>query len=104
MKTALLDVNLLVALFWPDHEHHSAAVRWLRERGTARWATCPLTQLGFIRLTSNPAFSREALTPANAAALLAKNLEEVGNHELWPDDLAVPNAVAAIEPTVQGYR
>lgn len=104
MKTALLDVNVLVALFWPDHEHHSAALQWLRRRRGSRWATCPLTQLAFIRLVSNPAFSREALSPENAARLLAKNLQEVPTHDFWPDELEVTAAVHAFEGGVRGYR
>ncbi len=104
MKTALLDLNVLVALFWPDHEHHSSALRWLKQRGSGRWATCPLTQLGFIRIVSNPAFSREALSPQNAAALLVRNLEENRRHEFWPDSLNVPSAIGSFEARVQGYR
>ena len=104
MKTALLDVNVLVALFWPDHEHHSAALQWLRRRSGSRWATCPLTQLAFIRLVSNPVFSREALSPENAARLLATNLQEVPTHDFWPDKLEVPAAVHAFEGGVRGYR
>ena len=50
----LLDANVLLALAWPNHQFHAAATRAMgRSRG--RWATCALTQLGFIRLSSNPA-------------------------------------------------
>lgn len=104
MKTALLDINVLVALFWPDHEHHDAALRWFQRRGSSRWASCPLTQLGFIRLVSNPALSREALTPMHAAALLARNIEAQKKHEFWPDDLGVTATLPAFESRIQGYR
>jgi predicted nucleic acid-binding protein len=50
----LLDVNVLLALAWPNHQFHAAALRELQPR-RGRWATCALTQLGFIRLSSNPA-------------------------------------------------
>ena len=82
MKTALLDVNVLTALLWPAHEHHDAAHRWFSARADAAWATCSLTQLGFVRLVSNPAFSRDALSPAGAVALLAANLSHA-THEFW---------------------
>jgi len=50
--TRLLDVNLLVALLWENHEHHYRARRWL---GTVtEFATCPVTQLGFARISSHP--------------------------------------------------
>ena len=65
----LLDVNVLLALAWPNHQFHTAAVRELQPR-RGRWATCALTQLGFIRLSSNPAAIPTAKSPAEAAALL----------------------------------
>jgi toxin-antitoxin system PIN domain toxin len=65
----LLDVNVLLALAWPNHQFHVAALRALQSRRD-RWATCALTQLGFIRLSSNPAAIPTAKGPAEAAALL----------------------------------
>jgi len=65
----LLDVNVLLALAWPNHQFHAAALRELQVRRD-RWATCALTQLGFIRLSSNPAAIPTAKSPAEAAALL----------------------------------
>lgn len=103
MKTALLDLNILTALLWPAHEHHDVAHRWFRARGNGRWATCSLTQLGFVRIVSNPAFSRDALTPAEALALLAENLTHP-NHDFWADGLQVPAAVKDFEAALQGYR
>ena len=103
MKTALLDLNILTALLWPAHEHHDAAHRWLGARSGARWATCPLTQLGFVRIVSNPAFSRDALSPLEAVALLADNLTHA-SHEFWADSLSVPAALKAVESRLQGYR
>jgi len=65
----LLDVNVLLALAWPNHQFHAAALRALHSR-RGRWATCALTQLGFIRLSSNSAAIPTAKGPAEAAALL----------------------------------
>lgn len=103
MKTALLDLNILTALLWPAHEHHDAAHRWFQARAHARWATCALTQLGFVRLVSNPAFSRDALSPSGGVALLAANLSHAG-HEFWAETLQVPVATVGMESRLQGYR
>lgn len=103
MKTALLDLNVLTALLWPTHEHHSAAHRWFGKRKNAGWATCALTQLGFVRIVSNPAFSRDALSPAAAIALLAENLAHPAQ-EYWPDTLQVPPALDGVKAKLQGYR
>jgi toxin-antitoxin system PIN domain toxin len=103
VKTALVDLNLLTALLWPAHEHHETAHRWFRARANGRWATCALTQLGFVRIVSNPAFSRDALSPPDAVALLAVNLSHAA-HEFWTDTLQVPAAIKGMEPGLQGYR
>ena len=103
MKTALLDVNILTALLWPAHEHHSRVHRWFGRRGDAGWATCSLTQLGFVRIVSNPAFSRDALSPAGAVELLAMNLSHRA-HEFWAESLQVPTALKGMEAGLQGYK
>ena len=103
MKTALLDLNILTALLWPAHEHHDVAHRWFGARAGARWATCSLTQLGFVRLASNPAFSRDALSPVDALALLAENLTHPA-HDFWTDAVQIPAAVKPMEAGLLGYR
>jgi hypothetical protein len=50
--TFLLDVNVLMALLWETHEHHHTARAWFR--GVTDFATCPVTQLGFARVSSHP--------------------------------------------------
>ena len=103
MKTALLDINILTALLWPAHEHHEVAHAWFGDRADAPWATCSLTQLGFVRIVSNPAFSRDALAPMEAVALLGENLAHPG-HQFWTDSLQVPTAVKGMEARLQGYK
>ena len=51
---ALPDVNVLLALAWSNHAHHDAAHRWFARDASAGWATCLLTQTGFLRLSLNP--------------------------------------------------
>jgi uncharacterized protein len=93
VKGYLLDTNLLIALLWPSHEHHQVAVKWFgRHRGRG-WATCPLTQSGFVRIVSNPVFSRDAVQPREAVHVLAANLAAT-DHSFWADDVPLPEAVA----------
>jgi len=103
VKAALLDINILTALLWPTHEHHEVVHRWFGGRANAPWATCSLTQLGFVRIVSNPAFSRDALSPGEAVALLGENLGHPA-HEFWTDRLEVPVGVRDMEARLQGYR
>jgi hypothetical protein len=104
LKTALLDVNVLIALLWPAHDRFDAAHEWFaaRPRG-ARWATCPLTELGLVRILSNPSFSPDALAPEDALGLLQRNLAHPA-HEFWPDDVALAETVGPLAPRLQGHR
>jgi toxin-antitoxin system PIN domain toxin len=52
----LLDVNVLIALVDPNHEHHEVVVDWFRQHRRRGWATCPLTENGFIRIFGNPKY------------------------------------------------
>lgn len=65
----LLDVNALLALGWREHQGHGAVVARLDEH--QRWASCNITQLGFIRVSSNPGVFHQATEPAEAASVLA---------------------------------
>jgi len=91
----LLDVNVLVAMAWPRHTAHGAVQRWLARHAGEGWATCPLTEAGFTRVVSNPAFSRDALTPKQAVAILEANLEHPAHH-FWPDNLSLGEALAKV--------
>lgn len=103
MTTALLDLNVLVALAWPAHEHHTPAQDWFLSRKRSKWATCPITQLGFVRLLSNPVFSPDALSVREALELLAKNVSQP-SHEFWPDSISVPRALRPLVGDGAGYR
>lgn len=96
---ALLDLNLLTALLWPSHEHHAVAHDWFAQRRADGWATCPLTQLGLVRLLSNPAFSRDALSVRDALTLLLKNLEHP-HHVFW----SVDRDAASLTPMASALR
>jgi uncharacterized protein len=55
--TYLLDVNALVALGFIDHEFHDRVSRWVRAQRFPTLATCPITELGFVRvLAQAPAY------------------------------------------------
>lgn len=70
MSDALLDVNALLALAWPNHQFHARAQAWFIAEAARGWSTCAVTQLGFIRLSSNPKYTPLAKRPAEALALL----------------------------------
>jgi uncharacterized protein len=83
----LLDINVLIALAWPQHIHHAQAHRWFDAVGRAVWATCPLTQPAFIRISSNHKMIPEAVGPREAVATLAR-ITALPGHHFWPDEPA----------------
>src|SRR5689334_18268084 len=93
----LLDLNVLLAIAWPNHQFHVTA-RHRLEPATARWATCALTELGFIRLSSNPAAVSPAVTPAQAAAMLAAMVSDPWHVylEVLPSPVGTRSALTSI--------
>ena len=57
-RPALLDVNVLIALFDQNHIHHEIAHDWFADNRHRGWATCPITESGFVRIISNPTTGR----------------------------------------------
>ena len=94
---------MLVALAWSTHVHHHRAVGWFSDRAPAAWATAPVTQAGFIRVSSNRKVLPDARSPGEAAAVLRAITDLVG-HELWPDDLDLARAPEVPLERLTGYR
>lgn len=82
----MLDVNVLVALAWPNHVHHGTAHEWFRRRGPEPWATTPVTESGFVRVSSNRAALPTAVAPVEALELLGR-MRLVPGHRFLPDDV-----------------
>jgi uncharacterized protein len=69
-RVALLDVNVLVALFDGDHIHHEAAHDGFADHREKGWAICPHTENGFVRVVSNPAYGLEPMRVGDVIARL----------------------------------
>lgn len=84
---ALLDVNVLIALVDTGHIHHAAATRYFPQAQAQGWATCPITENGFLRITGRPSAGHGPDSPTTARTLLQGVLSKPG-HCFWPDDLS----------------
>lgn len=84
MSIGLLDVNMLLALFDPRHVHHEPAQRWFETEGRRGWASCPLTENGFIRIASQPSYPS---SPGNTTVVreLLTEFCRHSRHTFWPD-------------------
>ena len=69
----LLDVNVLVALGFLQHEFHGRVAGWVRtlaSRGIPELATCSITELGFVRVLAQA--PQYGFTIAHARTLLLR--------------------------------
>jgi toxin-antitoxin system PIN domain toxin len=80
---ALLDVNTLIALGWPNHSHHDAAHEWFAD-WTSGWATTPITETGFVRVSSNDSVLATSVRPIDAIEHLSR-LRTMPGHSFWID-------------------
>jgi hypothetical protein len=100
---ALLDVNVLVALFNPDHIHHNAAHDWFADARSDGWATCAVTEQGLLRILSNPAFWSEFEGPA----ALVRRLRQFcgsGHHAFWERTVSLRDRTLFDLAHISGHR
>jgi len=84
----LLDVNVLIALSDEAHDFHRRAVAWFMRDPQRAWATCPITENGFVRILGHsnyPAF----LGGTSAARNLLDALCSLPGHQFWADALSL---------------
>lgn len=96
----LLDVNALVALAWDSHVHHVRIVEWFRERASRGWATCGVTESGFVRVSSNPTALPSPLGVDAARQVLAA-LRALDGHRFLGDSVSMTDTDV---PRIAGYR
>lgn len=100
---ALLDVNLLVALFDPDHIHHELAHDWFAENRDAGWATCPVTENGFVRVLGNPAYGAAPHRPAQLVERM-RTFCASGHHHFWPNAVSLTDQTIFNPSFIRGHR
>jgi toxin-antitoxin system PIN domain toxin len=84
---ALFDVNMLLALSDPEHVHHARAFGWWNDHQGQGWASCPLTQNGFVRVISGSGYPRPR-SFADAVAQLCAQIA-LPSHTFWLDDVSL---------------
>jgi toxin-antitoxin system PIN domain toxin len=87
VKRALLDINVLVALLDGDHVDHRRAHDWLDAEIEGGWASCAITENGFVRIVSQPRYP-SPVSPAQAIDLLGRACDGA-HHEFWPCDISL---------------
>jgi toxin-antitoxin system PIN domain toxin len=92
----------LLALTDPIHVHHGRAIRWFEEV-QPEWATCPITENGFVRVLSHPTYPG---SPGGVDAVLEilRAQTELSGWHFWSDDVSIrgilePNKVTPSQVT-----
>lgn len=99
----LLDANVLIALFWPAHDHHKIALGWFIATRNAGWLTCAFTQAAFVRVISQPAFYSPPVTVVDASGLLMRNIATT-DHRFLPLNVNLMDVLNHCTGGVVGHR
>jgi toxin-antitoxin system PIN domain toxin len=86
--TALLDINVLIALISQDHVHHSDATRFFQNLGPEGWATCPLTENGLLRILGRP-ITQGGIGSPDSVRILFRAWCNYPGHLFWSDDVSL---------------
>lgn len=106
--TYLLDVNALLALLFAHHEFHVSAEKWIAANlGDSDFglATCPITELGFVRVASGVALFGVNLHEAKSLLTRFKK-NRVLKPRFFPDSLSacdLPDWAKKSAHTTDGY-
>jgi toxin-antitoxin system PIN domain toxin len=99
---ALLDVSMLLALFDPKHVHHSRAQQWWQRSRDHGWASCPISENGFLRIVTQKAYPNPLPFP-DALALL-RGWARPPLHAFWADDVSLLDATIIDHKHLLGPR
>jgi len=89
----LLDINILLGIVWEDQQAHATVFPWFQQTGRYRFATCGITQAGFVRISSSVRFGPNAVSVKEAFQAL-DTLVTMPGHRFWPMDLGIRAATA----------
>jgi uncharacterized protein len=89
----LWDVNVLLGCGWNSHADHLSLLDWLL--GAEEWATCPIVETGFIRISMTTAYQASF----NDARTSLATLRALKGHHFVGD-----NVDAASLPVLTSYK
>lgn len=98
----LLDVNVLLAWLWPAHEAHKTAHSWMNNHRHEAWATCPATEMGFLRIVTTPSFSPNAPAWDEAIKILRQYTQASPKYSFWQDSLTLAEMDLRLGKRIKG--
>jgi toxin-antitoxin system PIN domain toxin len=102
-RIALLDINVLVALFYDQHAQHEVAHDWFADQHRHGWATCAATENGAVRILSNRKAVDEPWTPEEAIEKL-RAFRRSGQHHFWNNTVSVTDEEVFDASFIRGHK
>ncbi|HEX3564424.1 MAG TPA: type II toxin-antitoxin system VapC family toxin [Acidimicrobiales bacterium] len=102
MSRALLDINVLLALLDGDHTDHRRARRWMEQEIADGWASCAITQNGFVRILSQARYP-SPVSPSKAMDLL-EAATNTAHHEFWDCSVSILDSSLIDRSRIHGPR
>ena len=99
--TSLLDVNVLLSLLDANHEHHAASKGWWRQNNDP-WASCPITQNGYLRIVTQERYPNR-ISIEEAIKTLSQAVS-TPNHEFLSDDISLLDTRLVAHQHIEGHR
>ena len=99
--TSLLDVNALIGLLDANHQHHAAITGWLGQNKDP-WASCPITQNGYLRIVTQEGY-RNTISIKEAIKKLSQAVS-TPDHEFLSDDISLLDQHLVARKHIQGHK
>jgi toxin-antitoxin system PIN domain toxin len=103
VSVALLDVNVLLAMTWPENFHSIPAMRWYAKHRSEGWATCPPTEAGFVRLSAQPGIVGANVGMRQAMDAMDAHCKDP-YHVFWPLDQSLVDLLPEIRNRLVGHQ
>ena len=103
IRRTLLDVNVLIAIAENGHEHYQKAQQWFMSPTRQSWGICPITEAGFLRITTSPAFRPGPRTLEQSIAVV-QSLKEHPDQSYWPIGKSWVSLTAPFAKRILGHQ
>lgn len=96
MSTYLLDINVLITIHSPAYDGFRAVRQWFLTKGVHSFATCAITEAGFIRISTQ--ISAKANVGMEEAQIALTELKKQSGHAFWPMTIGYLEATQRFSP------
>ena len=100
---ALLDVNVIVALFFAQHVHHEIAHDWFADHRREGWATCPMTENGFVRVATQQPTESGLIRATEAVEHITRFCSDQHHHP-WTDAVSLTDSKIFVPEFIASHR